>query len=58
MTQNNTKLTKNSITALEIHESRNTGKSNNTTSRRDVTVGATRIVSEHSDEETPFNKTV
>jgi hypothetical protein len=47
-------MTENSISALEINEIKNADKSNNTTSRREVTVGATHIVSEHSEEETPF----
>ena len=36
--------------------SRNHEKSNKTTSRRDVTIGAAHIVSEHSEEESPYYK--
>ena len=61
MTQQNQKFTDTSISALDtvydINKSRNPDKSNNTTSRRDVTVGATHIVSEHSGEESPYKKT-
>ena len=36
--------------------SRNNDKSHATTSRRDVTIGAAHIVSEHSEEESPHYK--
>lgn len=60
MTQQNQKFTDNSISALDsamdYNKSRNPGQSNNTTSRRDVTVGTAHIVSEHSEEESPYHK--
>lgn len=47
-------MTDNSISAFEMHQVENARGSNNTTSRRDVTIGTAHIVSEHSEEESPL----
>jgi len=54
MTFQNSKLTDQSLSAFYDYDGRNQG--NNTTSRRDVTVGQTDIVSERSNEESPLPK--